>query len=464
LTCLCKDPAERYPSARALADDLGRYLRGEPVVARPLSRGMQAVRWCRRRPLIAGLSGTLAALAVAIVIGSWVMTARERAIRRAAEWKQHFAEQAIDDMYLSIDKWASGKPASEELRREFLLKALDFYDALAQEQSSDPAARRRICSALQRMANIQAHLRMPGEAAATRKRCLALLDALIAEFPDRNDYAFERFQCLLASAYDHAALKDDASMVTALEQAYTAMVALLAKEPANPDYLDAASAVSHVYAGKLYEGGNVARAVAMWDEVVERAERLAATYPDRPLYRKHIANGLRSLAHHAVVEEQFEQAATLFGRCADIMHEIADALPEHYDLRLSEATAIANVAFMDCRLHRFDSVAERMAAAVAILSRLAAEHPHEPDIHGAYFRALWDVGLHLHQEGRTDDGKPYFERSVQMARQLVRERPDYLPHREFLIVMLRQCPIAKLRDPELAERLEHDDHRAVVVE
>jgi tRNA A-37 threonylcarbamoyl transferase component Bud32 len=55
LKCLQKSPAQRFESARALAEDLRRFLANEPILARPVTRLERLAKWARRRPAIAGL-------------------------------------------------------------------------------------------------------------------------------------------------------------------------------------------------------------------------------------------------------------------------------------------------------------------------------------------------------------------------------------------------------------------------
>jgi WD40 repeat protein/tRNA A-37 threonylcarbamoyl transferase component Bud32 len=83
LKAMAKEPARRYPTAGELADDLHRFLKGEPVRARPVGRGERLRRWCRRNPALAAACG-LAALslvataAVAVAFGVYQSEAAGR--------------------------------------------------------------------------------------------------------------------------------------------------------------------------------------------------------------------------------------------------------------------------------------------------------------------------------------------------------------------------------------------------
>src|SRR5262249_23510226 len=66
------EPGKRYASAGELAEELGRFQRGEPVQARPLGRGARAWRWCRRNAAVATL---LLAVLLTLLAGMGAATA-----------------------------------------------------------------------------------------------------------------------------------------------------------------------------------------------------------------------------------------------------------------------------------------------------------------------------------------------------------------------------------------------------
>jgi serine/threonine protein kinase len=89
LKCLQKQPAQRYESAAALADDLRRFLTNEPILAKPIPWWRRLAKWSRRRPAAAsliGLSGftVVAFLAVAFWI-DWRLSRELKNTRRAQE-------------------------------------------------------------------------------------------------------------------------------------------------------------------------------------------------------------------------------------------------------------------------------------------------------------------------------------------------------------------------------------------
>jgi serine/threonine-protein kinase len=97
LKCLEKEPQKRYASAQALADDLHRFQRREPIMARPAGSLERAVKWARRRPTAAtALAAALLMLVGISVVAVWYVGDRARQ-RAEAKSRDQLANAALDD-------------------------------------------------------------------------------------------------------------------------------------------------------------------------------------------------------------------------------------------------------------------------------------------------------------------------------------------------------------------------------
>jgi WD40 repeat protein len=116
LKCLEKEPGRRYPSAQALADELGRFLRSEPIHSRPVSSLEKVWRWCRRKPALATLLVLLPVVAAVGLAGIlWELRQARQNLYLAntnlALANTHLANEALEDKDLA--------------RTRLLLSALD---------------------------------------------------------------------------------------------------------------------------------------------------------------------------------------------------------------------------------------------------------------------------------------------------------------------------------------------------
>lgn len=125
LKCLRKEPARRYHTAGALADDLGRFQRGEAVAARPIGRTERAIKWMNRHPAatVLGITSAIALvslLAVSLYFNVELGLAKERVegeakAARKAEFEALAAKRKADEERIEAEKQ---KAAAETARQD----------------------------------------------------------------------------------------------------------------------------------------------------------------------------------------------------------------------------------------------------------------------------------------------------------------------------------------------------------
>jgi serine/threonine-protein kinase len=138
LKCLQKEPARRYASAAALADDLRRFGEGRPIKARPVGLFERAGKWARRRPAAALLAIVLLVVPAAAA-GTAVWLRQQEADRRTAkEQRQGQARSALETALKRADDLRG-----EERWKEALLVLADASPHLAEADSPDLEERLR---------------------------------------------------------------------------------------------------------------------------------------------------------------------------------------------------------------------------------------------------------------------------------------------------------------------------------
>jgi WD40 repeat protein/Flp pilus assembly protein TadD len=128
LAAMAKEPARRYATARELAEDVRRWLNGEPIQARPVGPLVRAARWVRRRPAAAALLAVsavavlaLMGLVVGLVYNAQLNTAyqSEAAARSDAE----AARNAEEEQRKKAETAQQGEEAQRRVAEEALVRA-----------------------------------------------------------------------------------------------------------------------------------------------------------------------------------------------------------------------------------------------------------------------------------------------------------------------------------------------------
>lgn len=127
LKCLDKHPRNRYATAAEVAEELERFLRGEPILARPIGNLERAWRWCRRHPVFPVLFGSMVAVIVLVHVAGWfwfdqayrktdaALTARSvTGVGFAADSVAHTAQRQLEASFQQLETLA----ADPGLRRD----------------------------------------------------------------------------------------------------------------------------------------------------------------------------------------------------------------------------------------------------------------------------------------------------------------------------------------------------------
>lgn len=197
LKAMAREPSARYASAQELADDLGRFLDDRPILARPPGLLEKVARWARRHAAALAIAvPLLAAIAIALGVAFGLVLSKQRELivkqrevegaHGEARRQRDEARRAVDEMYTQFAAMLGRQPDLQLTQRDFLLKALAYYQTYATEHDPDPSVRGRAGVAAFRVGEIQRTLGNPADAERAYRRAIEVLESIPRQPVDHN--------------------------------------------------------------------------------------------------------------------------------------------------------------------------------------------------------------------------------------------------------------------------------------
>jgi serine/threonine protein kinase/tetratricopeptide (TPR) repeat protein len=294
--CLEKEPARRYESAEALADEIDRYLRNEPILARPVGALGRTSRWCRRNPVTATLIASSVTFLIMALVATTVGYARTTDALRREKTKVRELRQAMQRFYVFMSTDVLMKqPGVQPVRRKLLRQAHDYYTRLLDQQANDRSVQDETASAHFHLGRITEELYSPERA-----------------LPHYRD-------------------------------ALTIQQRLVANDPADRDHREALGKTHNAIGNALLKQGKWDAATAAYHEALKIREALVADEPEWAEYRRQFANSIMNLGVVEMERGRSDESLESYLRAQSIRQEILDKDPKHADTRRDLAMGCYNL-------------------------------------------------------------------------------------------------------------------------
>ncbi len=376
-TAMAHDRELRYASAAQLADDVRRYLRSEPIVARPPSPIHHARLFARRnRALVAAAAFAFSSLVLATVV-SWRAASEAARERDGANELFGLLLDASTTQVFDFHKRLLPVESATDLRRDMLVAALDDLAALERHAEDDATVQVHLARAYVRLANVQGNSNLPN-------------------------------------------LGDREAALRTIERAFALADAASAADPGSVDARLALAEVIHARGGIQWghrptdADRDLRRALRIYDELAGDDPLLH----DLPRGRCYV-----SLASAAVAEDRLDDALEFAHTRHRLAQRAAEAAPKDAVRQGSYANAGSLVASVLAKRGDHTAAARMLRASIAVQGELAARYPDD-DRHD---RFLWKsrtmLGLTLLEAGSWADA----DRELAASCARLRERADAQP-------------------------------------
>lgn len=444
LKAMAKEPAERYAGAAEFADDLRRFLQGQPVRARPVGPLGRLVRWSRRRPALAGLSAALllvAAAGFAGVFWQWRqaeanLAAADRNRGRALE-SAHQAHLAINDLIKVGNDPLLDRSDLIAVRRNLWRTGVQYYRVFLEQDENDPtftepSLRADTASAQGSLASLLQHLGLSTEAETAYAKAEILWQRLLDEEPENETYQLNLVRIVYAHGHLWQIQGRPLKAAAAYQQVTRELSALQPRGPLSDGDV-ALLMVGYTGLGALQERRGELREA---ENYVEQARVIGEDYlkgrPDSVFLRQQLLGVYNNLV---LLEQQMghiESALQAHRRGVEIGERLMELAPNvpAYGLKL------AGHHFALGSLHgaagRNEQALQAFQQTDRLLAPILQQDPAHFDARYLQAQSRYSCCMRLHDLGRPKEAVDACRQAHRLTEQLVRDQPSNSDVQDFL--------------------------------
>jgi eukaryotic-like serine/threonine-protein kinase len=478
LKALEKDPKKRYETAGAMADDLRRFLAGEPILARPTPAWERAAKWARRRPALAtAISVSSVALITVLTLGGlWLNTqrvwaadraaaavqresaanelakvSRERADQQAEIARQkeamaiaeknrreeaerlqgladkHFkqARTAVNEMLKNVGgRELRFDPGMELVRRGLVTKALDFYLDFLKDRDTDPSLQAETADADFLVGNVYRDLGQYDDSMAHYKQALKRYDELQRENPSKAGFRFGVAEATMEIANTQLLQGQFQQSEKGYRQAISLFGPLAREFPAELIYRDDTASSFDNLGSICLKLGRYKEAEANFDEALKmRGALMAEGFKDAES-RNRLARLQRNRAALLVKLDRLGEAEKALLASRDIAKTLSKEVPDVPDYAADWALSCMNLAICYGKLGKSQPAVDALREAIGILEGLKSDYPRTPVFGQDLARAHNELGIVYGNSDKIQQAHDEFVRAVEILRQVLAKQPN----------------------------------------
>ncbi|HEV3449406.1 MAG TPA: protein kinase [Gemmataceae bacterium] len=477
LKCLQKEPGKRYASCFELAEDLHRFLAGEPIHARPVGQLERLWRWGKRNPRIAAMTAAIFVLLAGGAVVSTVAAvtiARERnqkeLERQAAEDARNVATEqvvlALDTVKTLIHKvqdQLENAPRTQALKKALLQTAAEGLEQVSQRAKGSTSNEVAIAFAAVRM-KMGLVYRQLGETEEAFKHVLE--SHRINEEQAKAQPDSDRAKSNLAASYTVLAemsleMRRDLAASLDYYQKALKLREELYQQPHHqegapkPKSIKQGLAETYIRVGAtVLRKGDPARARDYFLKALQLREELAADYADDNDVLQDLARSYHAVGEMCLRLQQTDLGKQYFGKCLKLRERLFQANPNDLKLKLELARWCGTLGELAERSRDYPEALRHYQRSVDLNRELVEIDPKNVDYQRDLGTAYYQLATAYLQVKDTTAADKYFRECLKIRQARADAEPQNSRRQMELIGVLPHCG-EHVKAAAAAEKLRH---------